>query len=226
MNELELTGRARTHVVTLENPRCVVHYAAATSLMAMRDAAAAAGIKLGIRSAFRDFDTQLTIWNSKWRGERVLYSREGKVLDYGSLAPEDLLDAILSWSAIPGGSRHHWGSDMDLVDEAAIPDDYKVQLIPAEYADGGIFARLNVWLNDNAAGFGFFRPYRTDRGGVTSEPWHLSYAPVSLPALESLSLAVLRRVLENSAIEGKQQVLARLPEIYTRFMLAIDTPEK
>ncbi len=75
------------------------------------------------------------------------------------------------------------------------------------------------------AGLVFFRPYRTDRGGVMPEPWHLSYAPVSLPALEALNLASLRRVLENSAIEGKQQVLARLPEIYTRFMLAIDMPE-
>ena len=72
--------------------------------------------------------------------------------------------------------------------------------------------------------FGFFRPYRTDRGGVSPEPWHLSYAPVSLPALESLSLSMLRHVLEGSAIAGKPHVLARLPEIYTRFMLAVDSP--
>ena len=72
--------------------------------------------------------------------------------------------------------------------------------------------------------FGFFRPYRTDRGGVSPEPWHLSYAPVSLPALESLSLSMLRHVLESSAIAGKAHVLARLPEIYTRFMLAVDSP--
>ena len=31
MNELELTGRARTHIVDLERPRCALHYAAATS---------------------------------------------------------------------------------------------------------------------------------------------------------------------------------------------------
>ena len=40
MNELELTGRARTHIVELEQPRCALHYAAATSFLAMRDAAA------------------------------------------------------------------------------------------------------------------------------------------------------------------------------------------
>jgi hypothetical protein len=72
--------------------------------------------------------------------------------------------------------------------------------------------------------FGFFQPYRTDRGGVSPEPWHLSYAPVSQPALESLSLSTLRRVLETSSIEGKTYVLTRLPEIYTRFLLAVDAP--
>jgi hypothetical protein len=52
----------------------------------------------------------------------------------------------------------------------------------------------------------------------------LSYAPVAQNALESLSLSTLRRVLEASSIEGKPQVLARLPEIYTRFLLAVDAP--
>jgi hypothetical protein len=47
---------------------------------------------------------------------------------------------------------------------------------------------------------------------------------VSLPALESLSLSMLRHVLEQSPIAGKSHVLARLPEIYTRFMLAVDSP--
>jgi len=224
MNEFELTGRAQTHVVTLEQLHCAVHYSAATSLLAMADVAANEGIKLGVRSAFRDFDTQLLIWNRKWRGERTLLSRDSEPLNHASLQPDELLDAILSWSAIPGGSRHHWGSDVDLIDESAVPEGYQVQLIPAEYGADGIFARLNKWLNEHAAEFGFFRPYQSDRGGVMPEPWHFSYAPVSMPALEALSLANLRRVLESTDIEGKQHILARLPEIYTRFLLNIDMP--
>jgi len=224
MNEFELTGRAQTHVVTLDRLHCAVHYSAATSLLAMADAATQAGIKLGVRSAFRNFDTQLLIWNRKWRGERTLLSRNSEPLNHSSLQPDELLDAILSWSAIPGGSRHHWGSDIDLIDEATVPEGYQVQLVSSEYAADGIFNRLNEWLNDHAAEFGFFRPYRSDRGGVMPEPWHFSYAPVSMPALEALSLANLRRVLEATEIEGKQQVLARLPEIYTRFLLNIDMP--
>lgn len=224
MNEFELTGRAASHVVELEQLQCALHFETVASFLAMRDAAARTGIDLRPRSAFRDFDTQLLIWNRKWRGERVLHGRDGAVLNHASLSPAELLDVILSWSAIPGGSRHHWGSEIDLIDAAAIPAGYQVQLVPAEYAGDGVFARLSAWLDAHAGRFGFFRPYRTDRGGVSPEPWHLSYAPVSMRALESLSLATLRRVLEQSDIEGKTQVLARLPEIYTRFLLAIDPP--
>ncbi len=224
MDEFELTGRATSHVVLLEQLKCALHFEAVTSFLAMRDAAALEGIDLQLRSGFRDFATQLLIWNSKWRGERALLGRDGSPLNHAVLSPDELLDAILVWSAIPGGSRHHWGSDIDVVDATAIPAGYKVQLVPAEYAPDGIFARLSHWLDANIARFGFFRPYRTDRGGVIPEPWHLSYAPVSMRALESLSLATLRRVLAQSDMEGKQQVLARLPEIYTRFLLAIDLP--
>lgn len=224
MNELELTGRATSHVVQLEQLKCALHFETVTSFLAMRDAAAREGIELQSRSAFRDFDTQLVIWNRKWRGERTLYGRDGAVLDHAALAPAELLDAILTWSAIPGGSRHHWGSEIDLIDAAAVPPGYQVQLVSAEYVGDGVFARLSAWLEVYASRFGFFRPYRTDRGGVSPEPWHFSYAPVSMRALESLSLAMLRRVLEQSEIEGKSQVLSRLPEIYTRFLLAIDLP--
>jgi len=224
MNELELTGRARTHVVELEEPRCILHYEAAASFLAMRDAAAAAGIELVPRSSFRDFDTQMTIWNRKWAGEKPLYDRSGQLLERSRIADGDAVDAILCWSAVPGGSRHHWGTDVDVVDTATIPAGYTVELVPREYAADGIFARLSAWLDANMAHFGFFRPYRTDRGGVSPEPWHISYAPVALPALESLSLSTLRQVLDASAIAGKPHVLARLPEIYTRFLLAVDGP--
>jgi LAS superfamily LD-carboxypeptidase LdcB len=224
MNEFELTGRASTHVVELAEPRCALHYEAAASFLAMREAAGREGIELAARSSFRDFDTQLTIWNAKWSGDRPLYDRQGRQLERRQLADSQTVDAILCWSAIPGGSRHHWGSDVDVIDTACVPPGYAVQLVPAEYASDGIFSRLSTWLDANMQQFGFFRPYRTDRGGVSPEPWHLSYAPVSLPALESLSLSMLRHVLEVSSIAGKPHVLARLPEIYTRFMLAVDSP--
>jgi LAS superfamily LD-carboxypeptidase LdcB len=224
MNEFELTGRSTSHVVAINELDCSLHVEAVTSLLAMRAAAKKNGIDLRVRSAFRDFDTQLLIWNRKWRGERPLLSRTGQPLDAAALTPDERLDAILIWSAIPGGSRHHWGTEFDLIDAAAVTPGYQVQLIPEAYASDGIFAKLYSWLEANARRFGFYRPYRTDQGGVSPEPWHFSYAPVSLRAMELLSLTMLRRVLEQSEIDGRPQILARLPEIYTRFLLAVDLP--
>jgi LAS superfamily LD-carboxypeptidase LdcB len=224
MNEFELTGRARTHIVDLEQPRCSLHYAAATSFLAMRDAAAGAGIDLAAASSFRDFDRQLHIWNAKWRGERPLLDRAGQPLDAAAMDAVERVDAILCWSAVPGGSRHHWGTDCDVIDAAALPQGYRVQLVADEYAPGGVFERLSTWLDEHMQRFGFHRPYASTSCGAGIEPWHLSYWPVAREALESLTLPVLRRALASSDILGKEQVLERLPEIYTRFILAVDSP--
>ncbi len=224
MNELELTGRARTHIVELERPRCALHYGAATSFLAMRDAAAQAGIDLAAASSFRDFDRQLHIWNGKWRGERALLDRSGQPLDAAGLGEAARIDAILCWSALPGGSRHHWGTDVDVIDAAALPPDYRLQLVPEEYAAGGVFERLTPWLDEYMGRFGFYRPYCDGGQGAGAEPWHLSYWPVAAEALEALTLPVLRRALVTSELLGKETVLERLPEIYTRFVLGVQSP--
>jgi LAS superfamily LD-carboxypeptidase LdcB len=225
MNELEITGRARSHIVDLEQPPCSLHYEAVAAFLAMRDEARRADIDLVPVSSYRDFGRQVTLWNRKWRGERPLYDRGGRVLDHASLREPDLVDAILCWSAIPGGSRHHWGSDVDVVDANAMPPGYQVQLLPPEYSADGVFGRLSAWLDANMHCFGYFRPFGSDRGGSAVEPWHLSYAPVAALALEELSLPVLRRAIADSELLGKTHVLERLPEIYTRFILAVDRPE-
>jgi len=226
MNELELTGRARTHVVDLERPRCALHYEAAASFLAMRDAAAATGIDLVAASSFRDFARQLAIWNDKWRGERPLLDRAGRPLEVAGLDAAARIDAILCWSALPGGSRHHWGSDVDVFDAAAMPAGYRVQLVPEEYAGAGVFARLTPWLDENMGRYGFYRPYAGDQGGAVAEPWHLSYWPVAAEALEALTLPVLRRAVATSDVLGREYVLERLPEIYTRFILTVTPPER
>jgi len=224
MNELELTGRARTHIVEIESPRCALHYEAVASFLAMRAAADVAGIDLVAASSFRDFDRQVLIWNRKWRGERPLLDRVGRPVDPAKLDDSQRVDAILCWSAVPGGSRHHWGSDVDVIDAAALPTNYQVQLVPEEYAADGVFWRLAQWLDGNMGRFGFFRPYASAGCGAGLEPWHLSYGPVSSRALEELTLPVLKRAITGSEMLGRAQVLERLPEIYTRFILAVDAP--
>jgi LAS superfamily LD-carboxypeptidase LdcB len=153
-----------------------------------------------------------------------LLDRAGMPLEQAGLSDSQRVDAILSWSAIPGGSRHHWGSDVDVFDAAAMPAGYQLQLVPSEYAPDGMFARLSAWLDQNMGRFGFYRPYGSDRGGAGIEPWHLSYAPVAREAVEALSLSVLRGAIAQGDMLGKELVLDRLPEIYTRFILAVDPP--
>jgi LAS superfamily LD-carboxypeptidase LdcB len=223
MNELELTGRARTHLAELADPKCTLHRDAVASYLAMRAAAAADGIDLVPVSSFRDFDAQVRIWNDKFHGRRALHARDGTELKAADLAPEALVDAILCWSAVPGASRHHWGSEIDVVDGNALAPGTRVQLLPEEFTRGP-FARLNRWLDTHLSRFGFFRPYTVDRGGVAPEPWHVSFAPVSVRALALLTPDLLHRALRDSAVEGKDVLLARLAEIHGRYVAAVDEP--
>ena len=125
LNELELTGRARTHVMQRDDLGAALHPAVIEPFLAMREAAAREGIELAVYSGFRDFDTQRRIWNQKFRGERPLYDERGNVRGRAGLGADALIGAILAWSALPGASRHHWGSDLDVIDRAAMPPDYQ-----------------------------------------------------------------------------------------------------
>jgi LAS superfamily LD-carboxypeptidase LdcB len=218
----QLIGRSSTHVVRIEAPPCVLHRAVVEPFRALRAEAAIAGIDLLPVSGFRDFARQLQIWNAKARGERPLYDREGRLIDYGTLDPGARVDTILLWSALPGASRHHWGSDLDVVDAAVLAPGQAPPLLPQAYAPGGLFAHLDAWLAAHLPGSGFYRPYARDLGGVQPEPWHLSYAAVAEPALAALTPQLLREALAASDIEDKAAVLARLPAIHERYVSNVE----
>ncbi|MGH8259984.1 MAG: M15 family metallopeptidase [Steroidobacteraceae bacterium] len=203
---------------------CALHPRTAAALIELKMAARDARIAIGVASGHRDLGRQVAIWNAKFRGERRLFGREGSELDRRALADRALVDAILIWSALPGASRHHWGTDVDVIDLDAMPPGYRPRLAPEEFAADGAFARLSAWLDENARRFGFFRPYSTDRGGVMPEPWHLSYAPLAVPALEALTPAVLTEAVGSASMDGREQVLARLPELYDRYVVRVDPP--
>jgi LAS superfamily LD-carboxypeptidase LdcB len=222
LNSLQLTGRAATHVREVADPKCVLHSRAAEALVAMRNEARTADIDLSVVSSFRDFNRQAAIWNAKFNGQRPLLDASGAEINRANLYESALIDAILTWSALPGASRHHWGSEIDVIDTAALAAGGPPQLLAPQFAVGGCFERLNGWLDSNMGRFGFFRPYGTFRGGVQPEPWHLSYAAVSVPALRALSLDVLAEAIEAADMSGRQAVLARLPELYQRYVLTVD----
>ncbi|MFA9441394.1 M15 family metallopeptidase [Uliginosibacterium sp. sgz301328] len=228
LSALELTGRARTHVrefVIDEATRFVAHDKAGEAFMHMRAAAARHGIDLVPLSAFRDFAGQMKIWTAKWNGERPLYDADGGVIPHGALDEDGLVDAILSWSALPGASRHHWGSEFDVIDRAALPDGYRPRLLPDEYVAGGPFARLGEWLHTGPIEFGFFRPYDIERGGLHPEPWHLSWAPLAVPALGALTPELMREAIEAASdMPGRERVLARIEHIHTVQVCRVGAP--
>jgi LAS superfamily LD-carboxypeptidase LdcB len=221
---LELTGRARTHIVDLEDPRCALHPYVTAPFLKLRGAAALDGFDLIAASSFRDFARQLAIWNAKFTGTAPLYDASGRVLDSLELSPRERIAAILQWSALPGASRHHWGTDLDLIDRNATPAGYRVQLTAAEFAESGPFAPLAQWLETNAPRFGFFRPFRGVLSGVQPEPWHFSFAPVAEPARRALTPEMLRETLNDVSLQGKEYVFEQLDELHARSVASIDWP--
>lgn len=204
--------------------RQACHAAAWSAWNGLVRAAAAAGIELAAVSTHRSFAAQAAIWNAKWRCERPVLDRAGQAIAMTNLEPAQRMAAILAWSALPGASRHHWGTEFDVIDRAALPAGYQVQLAPAEYAAGGPFEKLGRWLDDHLHEWGFHRPYRQDLGGVAPEPWHLSCTAVAAEASRRLRLAHLREAIAASALEGREVVLAELPALYERYVRRVDRP--
>jgi hypothetical protein len=211
-------------VVELAEAACTLHRGVVGPLLALQSAAASAGLGLTVLSGFRDFERQLLLWNEKFRGLRPVLDREARPLDLSPMSDEQIVGAILHWSALPGASRHHWGTEIDVIDRRALPGGGPAQLLPADFAPGGRYARLDAWLSEHAADFGFFRPYDRDRGGVQPEPWHLSYAPLADAALPALTPEVLAEALAGVRIEGSAVIARELRAIHARYVCAVAQP--
>ena len=192
----------------------------------MRDAASEAGFDLVPVSSYRDFDRQRAIWNAKFRGERPALDRRGRRVDMAALDAGARVETILLWSALPGMSRHHWGSDVDVADGRVMAAGHAPKLEVGEYRRGGPFGALSAWLGANMRRFGFYRPYTRRGRGVQPEPWHLSYAPVAGPALAKMTARVLAEAIAGAGVEGEAEILARLPVIRERYLLDVDAPPR
>lgn len=145
------------------------------------------GIRLTIISATRNFDYQKGIWEAKWTGARLI--EDGENLAQTTPDPVERALKILRYSAMPGSSRHHWGTDMDLNN------------LNNPFFDNGEGKKIYDWLRAHAASFGFCQPYspkgpgRPD--GYNEERWHWSYLPVARPLTD-----LARTQLKDELITG------------------------
>ena len=123
----------------------------------MWKAAKADGIQLIIVSATRNRTYQKGIWNRKW-------------LTFGG-EESDRAQRILQYSSMPGTSRHHWGTDIDLND------------LNNSYFESGEGAKIYEWLQNHAHEYGFYQPYTAFNPyrdtGYREEKWHWSYLPLA-----------------------------------------------
>lgn len=129
----------------------------------MYEAAQKDGIELKIISAARTYNDQCLHWNAKW--QKLLLQPD---LD------SDIKKAqyLLRYCSLPGISRHHWGTEIDL------------NSLKPSYFDAGTGKKVYEWLLQNASSFGFYQPYTSRTApnrakGFYEEKWHWSYRPLS-----------------------------------------------
>ncbi len=135
----------------------------------MKKAAAKDSIDIKIVSAYRSYAHQKTIWDKKYQR----YREQG-------LSDDQIFRKITDYSTIPGTSRHHWGTDIDIIEvNDSMPDRNLLQ--EEHFQKGGAFHEMYVWLQENANDFGFYETYTnvSSRKGFKFEPWHYSYRPQS-----------------------------------------------
>jgi len=144
---------------------------AAISFEKMAEKAKKDGIKLYIIAGFRSFSRQKYIFESKFAGERLVDNVN--LLQKYPQSPEKRILKILKYSSVPGTSRHHWGTDLDL------------NSVSPKYFEKDTGKKVYQWLTKNAPSFGFYQPYTSGRKvGYNEEKWHWSYIPISKKILQ------------------------------------------
>jgi len=141
------------------------------------------GISLKIISASRSFYHQKSIWEGKWNGKR----RVGGIrnIKRSIKNPTKRAIKILEYSSMPGSSRHHWGTDIDL------------NAFNNQYFEQGKGKQVYAWLVRNAPRYGFCQPYTQKDAsrpyGYNEEKWHWSFKPLS----SSYTQQVQRRLTDS-----------------------------
>lgn len=175
----------------------------------MYEAALADGINLRIVSATRNFNAQKRIWEAKWNGDRLVDG--GENLSLTTPDPKERALKILKWSSMPGSSRHHWGTDIDIND------------LENEYFETGYGAKVYSWLIENASKYGYCQPYTPKDekrpNGYNEEKWHWSFLPIAKPLSDFAKVS-----LNNDMITGFDgSEAAKEIDILNNFILGINS---
>ncbi|MGB3776148.1 MAG: M15 family metallopeptidase [Leeuwenhoekiella sp.] len=169
----------------------------------MKADAAKDGIAFQVVSSYRDYAHQNRIYERKYKA----YTADG-------LSPMEAIEKIIEYSTIPGTSRHHWGTDIDIVD--ANGNANGDLLVPSKFHGNGPFCKFKAWMDENANKYGYYLVYTQNgnRKGFNYEPWHYSYKSLSEGYLEQYGKLDLKQVLEEQKLMGSDQFS---PEFIARY---------
>ncbi|WP_298146440.1 M15 family metallopeptidase [Flavobacterium sp.] len=174
----------------------------------MHAKAAQDGISLKIISATRNFSYQKKIWEKKWRGQTLV---SGKNLAITVKNPVHRAKIIMKYSAMPGTSRHHWGTDIDI--NSVSPSYFETQKGKKEYQ----------WLVKHAATYGFCQVYNekgaSRSSGYEVEKWHWSYLPTARKLLQEYKTKITEKNI--SGFLGAET--AKQLHVVENYVLAINS---
>jgi len=159
----------------------------------MKAAALKSGFDIKVVSSYRNYAHQNRIWERKYKK----FTSDG-------LSPLNAIQKIVEYSTIPGTSRHHWGTDLDIVDGNAPQP--KSLLLEKNFQGDGPFCKFKEWMDKHAHTFGFYLVYtdKQDRKGFKYEPWHYSYAPLSIPLLKQYRKLDIATELKKAKLLGSE----------------------
>ncbi|RXG26840.1 M15 family metallopeptidase [Leeuwenhoekiella marinoflava] len=185
----QLLGKGNPKLVEQNGYRLRPQVAAAFDKMTA--AAQQDGIGIQVVSSYRDYAHQNRIWERKFKS----YTGNG-------MNDLDAIKKIIEYSTIPGTSRHHWATDLDIIQsETGVTNNV---LDPDKFHGTGPFCELKAWLDKHAESFGFYEVYTNDYGrkGFNYEPWHFSYAPLSVGYLQQYKKLDIAQVLQQEKLLG------------------------
>jgi hypothetical protein len=190
---VQTLGLDQSHLILWEGHQLTPNTAAA--FCAMQEAALLDGIDLQLVSAYRSFERQQYIWEDKFKR----YTAEG-------LTPKQAIERILAYSTIPGTSRHHWGTDIDVTDVNTPKQ--KQLLVPEKFHENGPFVPLLQWMEKNAHRFGFYLVYTDDvnRSGFSYEPWHYTYMPEAIQYQKQYDSRTAFAYFKSAGVEGSTHI--------------------
>lgn len=167
-----------------DGPSHYLRREAADAFEKMAEDAKKSKVKLRIISGFRSFDYQKMIWEEKFNGFREVENQNLNQVFLND--PSAKVLKILQFSAAPGSSRHHWGTDLD------------INSVDSAYFRTSEGKKVYEWLNSNARQYGFFQPYTAGRGkGYHEEEWHWSYFPISSQLLKKFTQTISPEMLKG-----------------------------